>query len=94
MLASNLKLNIKRERKEKNSVLLKNVEISQTEERLKQQLRNETHEITEMCETIQHLTDQRNEFESRIKNFHQQIDGIADLKNEISEKNKVRPHRQ
>lgn len=78
------------ERKEKNSVLLKNVEMSQNEERLKQQLRNESHEITEMNETIQNLTDQRNELESRVNNCHQQIEGIDELKNEISEKNKVK----
>lgn len=83
-----------RERKEKNSVLLKNVEISQNEERLKQQLRNESHEITEMYATIQNLTDQRNELQSRINNFHQQIEGIDELKNEISEKNKVCKHVQ
>lgn len=80
---------IQRERKEKNDVLLKNVEMSQNEERLKQQLRDESHEISELNETIQQLTDQRNELETRINNCHQQIEGIDELKNEISEKNKV-----
>lgn len=64
--------------------------MSQNEERLKQQLRNESHEITEMNETIQNLNEQRYELESRINNCHQQIDGIDELKNEISEKNKVK----
>lgn len=63
--------------------------MSQNEERLKQELRNESHEITEMNETIQNLNDQRHELESRITNCHQQIEGIDALKNEISEKNKV-----
>lgn len=75
--------------KEKNTVLLKNVEMSQNEERLKQQLRDESHEVNEMCETIQNLTEQRNELEERLNGYHQQIESIDDLKNEISEKNKV-----
>lgn len=75
--------------KEKNTVLLKNVEMSQNEERLKQQLRDESHEVNEMCETIQSLTEQRNELEERLNEYHQQIESIDDLKNEISEKNKV-----
>lgn len=83
---------LKRERKEKNAVLLKNVELSQNEERLKQQLRNESHEIIEMNETIQNLNDERHELESRINNCHQQLEGIDELKNEISEKNKVNIH--
>lgn len=75
------------ERKEKNSIILKNVELSQSEERLKQQLRSESNE---MNETIQSLTEQRDELKSRINEYHQQIEHIDDLKNEISDKNKVR----
>lgn len=63
--------------------------MSQNEERLKQQLRDESHEIVEMNETIQQLMDQRDELQSRINNCHQQIEVIDELKNEISEKNKV-----
>lgn len=85
----NVQNELEKERKEKNSVLLKNVEMSQTEERLKQQIRNESHEITELNQTIQNLTDQHNELQSRINNCHQQIEGIDELKNEISEKNKT-----
>lgn len=63
--------------------------MSQNEERLKQQLRNETHEINEMCETIQNLTEQRNELELRINGYNKQTENIEDLKNEVSDKNKV-----
>lgn len=80
---------INREKEEKNSILLKNVEISQSEERLRQQLRNESHEVSEMCEMIQQLTERRDQLEARLNDYHKQIDGIEDLKNEISEKNKV-----
>lgn len=78
-----------RERKEKNTIALKNAEISQNEERLKQQLRNESHELNEMCETIQKLTDERNELDARLNEYYQQIESVEDLKNEISDKNKV-----
>lgn len=77
------------ERKEKNSIILKNVELTQSEERLKQQLRSESNEITEMNETIQGLTEHRNELEGRLNDYHAQIEHIGDLKNEISDKNKV-----
>lgn len=69
---------------------MKNAEISQNEERLKQQLRSESHEVNEMYETIQKLTDERNELESRLSDYHQQIESIEDLKNEINDKNKVK----
>lgn len=77
------------EKKEKNSIILKNVELTQSEERLKQQLRSESNEINDMNETIQSLTEQRNEIECRLNDYHQQIERIDDLKNEIGEKNKV-----
>lgn len=63
--------------------------MSQNEERLKQKLRDETHEINEMSDTIQHLTEQRDELEKRLHDFQQQIESIDELKKEISEKNKV-----
>lgn len=63
--------------------------MSQNEERLKQQLRNETHEINEMCETIQNLTEQRNELEVRVNGYNKQTESIDDLKNEVNDKNKV-----
>lgn len=78
-----------RERKEKNTIALKNAEISQNEERLKQQLRNESHELNEMCETIQKLTDERNELDARLNEYYQQIESVEDLRNEINDKNKV-----
>lgn len=69
---------------------MKNAEISQNEERLKQQLRSESHEINEMYETVQKLTDERSELETRLNDYQQQIEGIEDLRNEITDKNKVR----
>lgn len=69
--------------------MLKNAEISQNEERLKQQLRSESHEMNEMYDTIQKLTDERNELEARLNEYHQQIEGVEDLRNEINDKNKV-----
>lgn len=78
-----------REQKEKNAIVLKNAEISQNEERLKQQLRSESHEVNEMSEMIQKLTDERNELEARLNDYHQQIESIEDLRNEINDKNKV-----
>lgn len=65
------------------------MEISQNEEQLKQQLRNESHEITEMSEMIQKLTNERNELEIRLTDCQQQIECIEDWKNEIADKNKV-----
>lgn len=93
-----------RMREEKNAAILKTAEISQSEERMKQQLRSESHEISELYETIQsiqvslqtkthevkRLTEQRQELESKLNDFHKQIDSIDDLKNEIMDKNKVR----
>lgn len=35
------------------------------------------------------LTEQRNELESRLNEYHQQIENVEALKNEISDKNKV-----
>lgn len=80
---------LQRERKEKNAIALQNVEISQNEEQLKQQLRNESHEVNEMCETIQKLTDERNDLEVHLNECQQKIESIEVLKNEISDKNKV-----
>lgn len=79
----------RRERKEKNAIALQNVEISQNEEQLKQQLKSESHEVNKMCETIQKLTDERNDLEMHLNECQQQIESIEDLKNEISDKNKV-----
>lgn len=70
-------------------MILKNVELSQSEERLKQQLRSESSELNDMSDTIQNLTDQRNELQARLNDYRQQIDSIDDLRNEISDKNKV-----
>lgn len=91
-------------KEEKNSAVLKTAEISQSEERLKQQLRSESHEISELYETIQsiqvslqtktyeveRLTEQRQELQTKLNDFHKRIDSIDDLKNEIMDKNKVR----
>lgn len=91
-------------KEEKNAAVLKTAEISQSEERLKQQLRSESHEISELFETIQsiqvslqtktyeveRLTEQRQELETKLNDFHQQIESIDDLKNEIMDKSKVR----
>lgn len=86
----------KSEKDEKDELLLKNTEISQNEERMKQELRKETQENSEMYETIQSLTKQQSELEKRIKErdyqfdgYQQQINSVDDLKNEISDKNKV-----
>ncbi|XP_031622115.1 golgin subfamily A member 1 [Contarinia nasturtii] len=84
-----VQLELEREKKEKNSIALKNAEISQNEERLKQQLLNESYEINEMYETIQKLTDERNELECRLNDYQQQIECIDDLKNDIADKNKT-----
>ncbi|XP_055316783.1 golgin subfamily A member 1 [Sitodiplosis mosellana] len=80
---------LEKEKKEKNTIVLKNAEISQNEERLKQQLRNESHEMNEMCDTVQKLTDERNELEARLNEYHQQLESVEDLRNEISDKNKA-----
>lgn len=71
-----------REKKEKNCLLLKNVEISQ-------ELRKELQENGDMYETMQSLTEQIHKLEARLKDHHQQIENIEDFKNEISDKNKV-----
>lgn len=81
------------DKKEKNSLQLKNAEISQNEERLKQELRKESQENTEMYETIQTLTQQQRDLETRLNEYNQQIKNVDDFKNEISEKNKVNTKR-
>lgn len=81
------------DKKEKNSLQLKNAEISQNEERLKQELRKESQENGEMYETIQSLTQQQHDLETRLNDYDQQIKNVDDFKNEISEKNKVNTNR-
>lgn len=92
------------ERQEKIKALLENAEISQSEERLKQELRNESHEASELFETTQSLqeslrlqdakVDQLNgrieELDEQLQQQRVHIDRIDDLKREIHEKNKVR----
>lgn len=65
---------------------MENIEISQNEERLRQQTRRESNE---MGETIRSLTKQRNELESCLNDYQQQINSIEAMRNEISDKNKV-----
>lgn len=91
------------EKQEKNTILLKNAEISQNEERLKQELRNESNEMSELYETIQsvqtslqaktfeaqRLNEQRLEIEQKLNDYQSEIERIEDLKNEINDKNKV-----
>lgn len=91
------------EKQEKNTALLKNAEISQSEERLKQELRNELHEINEMCETsqklqmnlesrteeIKRLQAHIHELDERIAGQNVQIEGANELTKEFNEKNKV-----
>lgn len=81
------------DRKEKNSLQLKNAEISQNEKRLKQELQKESQENSEMYETIQSLTQQQRDLETRLNDYNQQIKNVDDFKNEISEKNKVNTNR-
>lgn len=91
------------EQQEKNAALLKNAEMSQSEERLKQELRSESNEMSELYETIQSLQVslqmKTNEVEQLIgrlnvleeKNLQQRahMDSVDELKKEIHDKNKV-----
>lgn len=97
-------LDFRSETQEKIKALLKNAEISQSEERLKQELRNESHEASELFETTQSLqetlrmneanVEQLNsrikELDEQLRQQHVNIDRMDDLKREIHEKNKVR----
>lgn len=88
---------------EKNSALLKNAEISQSEKRLEQELRKESCELNEQFETTQNLLKeiQSNrdelieskkrivELETKLNDQQQAIDRIDDLNQDIHDKNKV-----
>lgn len=83
---------------------MKNAEISQSEERLKQELRNESHELSEVYEQLQKVQttlqtktkeiDGLNlsvtELHGTIQNQEDQIQAIEEMKIDIIDKNKVR----
>lgn len=91
------------EKQEKIKALLKNAEISQSEERLKQELRNECHESSELFESTQSLQESLRSKDAKLKQLNDHIahidqqlqqqrlhvDRADDLQREIHEKNKV-----
>lgn len=91
------------EKQEKNTALLKNAEISQSEERLKQELRNESHELSEVYEQLQkvqttlqtkgkefdELNSQIMELHGTIQKQNEQIQSIEEMRIDIIDKNKV-----
>lgn len=97
-------MDFRSETQEKIKALLKNAEISQSEERLKQELRNESHEASELFETtqslqetlrlneanVEQLNNRIEELDEQLRQQHVHIDRMDDLKREIHEKNKVR----
>ncbi|GAB0087684.1 golgin subfamily A member 1 [Sergentomyia squamirostris] len=91
------------ERSEKSKIVLKNAEISQSEEMLKQNLRAEQDEISELSEKVEKLKKDLKERDAREVNLVEQIqqlqgvlDGETDklaridsLTTEVNEKNKI-----
>lgn len=91
------------EKQEKNTALLKNAEISQSEERLKQELRNESHELSEVNEQLEKvqttlqsktteiigLNNQISQLNETIQKQTEQIHAIEEMRIEIIDKNKV-----
>ncbi|XP_055706211.1 golgin subfamily A member 1 [Phlebotomus papatasi] len=98
-----LSTKLEHERAEKANIVLKNAEISQSEEILKQSLREEQDEISELTEKMTKLKTELKERDARELSLEQQIqqlqsilDGETDklaridqLSTELSEKNKV-----
>lgn len=88
------------EKQGKNAALLKNAEISQNEERLRQELRNEINELHETIRNVQasldvktfeaeRLMEQKHEIEQKLNNCHLKTENVESLRNEISDKNRV-----
>lgn len=88
------------EKQGKNAALLKNAEISQNEERLRQELRNEINELYETIRNVQasldvktfeaeRLMEQKHEIEQKLNNCHLKTENVESLRNEISDKNRV-----
>lgn len=95
--------NLEKERTERVAILLKNAEISQSEEILKQELRHERDEMGELQEQIQLLqtelkdkTVNEKKLESELKqmkeiiqNQETQMKEVNELTMDLNEKNKV-----
>lgn len=74
---------------EKNTALLRNAEISQQMEMVKQQMRRQENEMNDLLTKLGSLEDENNKLkESKI--LEQKLNGnIADLEEQMAEKNKV-----
>lgn len=74
---------------EKNAALLRNAEISQQMEIVKQDMRRQESEMTELLNRITQ-TEEENKKYKEIKGVEQQLRAnIVELEDQLSEKNKV-----